>query len=327
MLSRSHVLILALFSLVLCHAAIAKKVLVIESYHAEYAWDTGYLKAIQEVLGKEHELHYFEMDTKRIPAAQYETKAEEAYQTFSQLDPDLVILGDDNACQYLGKKLESSPKGVVFLGVNGSPRNYFTFKNGNVSGVLERPLMKKSMGFIKSTLPTPPKRTLILLDNGTTSKIIRNEFKAKNLTILGMPIEFQTLGTWEQWQQTVLNSQKSGFDAIIIGLYHTLVDKNNQHVPAEEVIRWTSTHTPIPPFAFWSFAVGKDKSIGGYVLDGYYHGLDAAKVALEYLNTGSFAKPGSIIGNRGAYVFSQEQLSKWALKLPPNIQSVSNFTP
>ena len=44
----------------------AAEILVIQSYHKEYAWDKAYVKALKEKLGIDHKLSFFEMDTKRL---------------------------------------------------------------------------------------------------------------------------------------------------------------------------------------------------------------------------------------------------------------------
>ena len=69
-------------------------------------------------------------------------------------------------------------------------------------------------------------------------------------------------------EEAVLNAKKNGYEAIFIGLYHTLVDDDGKHVSEQTVLEWTSAHSPVPLFCFWEFSVGKGKAIGGLVLDG-----------------------------------------------------------
>lgn len=83
----------------------AANVLVIQSYHSGYAWDAAYTKGLKEGINAQHQLHFFEMDTKRIPAREYSAAADRAFQAYQQLKPDLVVLGDDNALYYLLPKL------------------------------------------------------------------------------------------------------------------------------------------------------------------------------------------------------------------------------
>lgn len=99
------------------------------------------------------------------------------------------------------------------------------------------------------------------------------------------------VGSWNVWQETIKSAKNEGYNAIFIGLYHTIVDENNQHISADEVIRWTSENTPVPPFAFWDFAVGSDKAIGGLTLFGKSQGLLAADIATQIL---SGAQPSKI---------------------------------
>ncbi len=54
------------------------------------------------------------MDAKRIPAREYSAAADRAFQTYQQLKPDLVVLGDDNALYYLLPKLYNEPISIVF---------------------------------------------------------------------------------------------------------------------------------------------------------------------------------------------------------------------
>ncbi|QYK05513.1 hypothetical protein [Shewanella zhangzhouensis] len=50
---------------ILLSPAFAARVAIIESYHADYAWDQAYVHGIQDVLTG-HQLARFQLDTKRI---------------------------------------------------------------------------------------------------------------------------------------------------------------------------------------------------------------------------------------------------------------------
>ncbi|EOG1394930.1 hypothetical protein ACK3FM_003480, partial [Vibrio cholerae] len=50
-------------------------VLVIQSYHSGYAWDAAYTTGLKEGINTQHQLHFFEMNTKRIPAREYSVAA------------------------------------------------------------------------------------------------------------------------------------------------------------------------------------------------------------------------------------------------------------
>ncbi|WP_417532248.1 hypothetical protein [Marinobacter lipolyticus] len=62
-----------------------------------HQWDADYIAAIRSVLGKEHEIHVLALDTKRLPKSQWPEKVASIQQSVSEIQPDIAILGDDNA--------------------------------------------------------------------------------------------------------------------------------------------------------------------------------------------------------------------------------------
>ena len=57
---------------------------------------------------------------------------------------------------------------LQYLGINNNPRNYDVVGATNITGVLERPLLKRSVLLTKKIL-TKAKKGLVLLDSGATS--------------------------------------------------------------------------------------------------------------------------------------------------------------
>lgn len=318
-------------AMVMSISAFAKdKVLVIESYHSTFQWDMDYLQGLKDTIGKTHEVVTFQMDTKRVPKSDYQKMADLAWNKYQEIKPKLVFLGDDNALKYLGPKFEKTNTPVVFLGVNKSPLDYI--KGGkNVTGILERPLLKKSVPTIRSVFKESGKKlkkVLILFDSGTTSQAsVKQEFAGKTTRkIAGITVDLKLIGQFEEWQKTVNGLANNGYDAVVIGLYHTLVDASGKNVPAGKVLGWTSQNTKVPPFCFWSFAVGKDKAIGGEVLYGVTQGQDAGNMALEILGG---KNPKSIrpkIGEKGRFLYSKTLLKRFGLKLPGKIASKASYT-
>jgi ABC-type uncharacterized transport system substrate-binding protein len=308
-------------------AASTPTILVVESYESGYSWDRSYLDALQSELGDQFQLTTFEMDTKRLPASDHPRQAEKAWQIYQQIKPQLVILGDDNALKYLGPKLLDSGVPVVYLGVNNNPEDYVP--NGhNITGILERPLFEFCLHTIGQVIQPAPKRVLVLFDNGTTSQAAVSEaFKNKpSQLISNMLVELKLIGDWDEWQQTVMAAQQQGFDAIVVGLYHTLVDKQGQNVPASQVLQWTSANTPLPPFTFWDFSIGADQTIGGFVLSGQEQGKAAAGVVRKILNGTAPGKIPPAVGKNGKFVFSRAQLQKWNLTVPEQISRKAEWT-
>lgn len=303
-------------------------VFVIESYHAEYPWDASYKQGLTETLGSKYNLVFFEMDTKRLPASEYERMAGLAWEKYKKISPALVILGDDNAVKYLAPKFAETDTPVVYLGLNRNPRDYGAHTANNITGVLERPLLRRSIASLKTIITPSPKKILVLFDNGTTSQAsVAGSFKGRTtLPIHEIMVQLKMIGQLDEWKNTVMNLKTDGFDAVVIGLYHTITDAQEKHVEAETLLKWTIENTPVPPFGFWDFTVGADKTVGGFVLFGKTQGEAAGKIALKILEG---KRPPSKIKPRipemGRFLFSRSQLKKWKLTLPADIASKAEY--
>jgi ABC-type uncharacterized transport system substrate-binding protein len=307
--------------------AFATKVLLIESYHAEYPWDASYVKGLEKTLLPSVILETFQMDTKRLPKNEYERKANEAFEVYQQLKPEIVILGDDNALAYMLPKLYDEDISIVFLGINSNPRHLFGQYKGQakITGVLERPLFVKSLGELRSMFTDDPFKVRVMFDSGVTSQIAKEYIDNQYRLIkenLGIDAEILTIGTKQEWRERVLNAKDEGVSVIIIGLYHTLVDEAGKNVLATQVINWTSENSPLPIFAFWDFAVGEGKAAGGIVLYGYSQGEMAATLVNRIVNGESASSMPIQIENKGSAIYSQVAMEQWGLTAPSHWKSI-----
>ncbi len=304
----------------------ATHILVIESYHAEYAWDIAYKKGLMDTLGTQHVFTFFQMDTKRIPKKDYEQRAESAWLKYVEVKPDIVVLGDDNALKYLGPRLQKTKTPVVYLGINSNPRNYFIGNVTNITGVLERPLLKRSVTFVKKIV-TELDKVLLLFDSGATSKtLFEDSFRGNNtINLGGVLAEVQLIEPYALWQQQVLSAKKSGYNAIFIGLFHTIRDESGKHVKASEVLAWTSKHSPVPVFGFWSFSVGENKAAGGLVLAGEHQGIEAAQMIKSITSGTAVNRIRPRVVAEGRFIFSRAEVAKHQLVIPESIALISTW--
>lgn len=304
----------------------AAEILIIESYHAEYPWDMGYKKALTEQLGNKHQLHFFEMNTKRLAKELYQHRAELAWDEYQRIKPDLVVLGDDNALKFLGPLLSKTPTPVVYLGINNNPRNYNIVAANNITGVLERPLIKRSVLSVSDIIPKS-KRILVLFDSGYTAYTsLENIFNNESIaTISNIQVEIKLVEEYNIWQKQIIAAKQNGFDAIVLGLYHTIRDKNHHHIAAENVLLWTAQNANLPIFALWDFAIGKDKAIGGLALRSFDQGEAAAGLIEKILSGISPDKLRPITATRGKYIFSRSEVERYNIKLPEHISSATTW--
>ncbi|MGL1903625.1 MAG: hypothetical protein OCC49_15925 [Fibrobacterales bacterium] len=302
----------------------AKKILLIESYHEDYQWSISVRKGLLKELSPSDTLISFCMDTKRLPADQFQSQADSAWAQYEKTNPTLVVLADDNALKYLGERLATTRTPVIYLGINNNPRNYLTKRHMNITGVLERPLLKRSIRFLYDIYPS--KKILILLDSGLTSNIMFQEVfdNTYSQTLLGAQIDVVNTKDFSHWKETVVGSKKKGYDAIILALYQSLFHKE-KHIPSNAVMEWMQDNSPVPMFGFWDFSISKNGAIGGYVLFGETQGRAAGKMIVKIFNG---AQPGSLIPEtpeKGTFLFSRKQLKKWNITLPKYISDSAQF--
>lgn len=304
-----------------------KTVLVIESYHAEYPWDKSYLQGLRNTLGSNYRIETFEMDTKRLPKQHYQAQADKAWYQFRNLRPDLVVLGDDNAVKFLAHRMNAMRTPVVYLGVNGSRKRLGLTELKNVTGVLERPLFQRSITQLNRVMEGKLGSILVLFDSGTTSRTAVEEAFQNQLmmTLEGVKVRLKLVDTLKDWRRAIERAPADGIDAIIVGLFHTLVDESDNHVPSVEVLNWTSENAKVPLFAFWDFAVGKGKTAGGLVLFGESQGIEAGKIVKQIFAGQRPSSIAPVVAEQGRFYFSNSELTRWGINVPFEIRQQATF--
>lgn len=301
-------------------AAETALVMVVNSYDIGHSWVRAHNDALRERLASRARIDGFDMDTKRIPPEAYRDAAERAWQAIEAAKPDVVVLTDDNAVRLLGPRVMRKGIPLVFLGVNQNPRTYLGGMEG-ATGVLERPLYKRSLIFLREIMGPKLKRSLILFDSGATSQVIMNTvFKDKtSLKLGGTSADVRQVGTFAEWQQAVLSAGERGYNAIFAGLYHSLTDDQGMHVPGDTVITWTSANASVPVFGYWDFSVGPDRAVGGLVNSGRPQGEAAAELVLRILDGEPAGSLYPVTPKDGQFLFSRSGLRRWNIHLPDSI--------
>lgn len=301
-------------------------VVVVHSYHPEFQWVAGYTRALEEDLAGVAELHHVYMDTKRLPRDRFDRQALLALDVINELRPELVILCDDNALRLLGKKVNALGIPVIFLGVNSNPRYYLNDRS-MATGVLERPLLRRSVSFAREILGGDVDKCLILFEDSTTSRLIENMILGDedHLFVSGVLVDMLLSNDPEIWKEMVLAAPRSGYDFLLVGTAHSLIDANGDPVIADEMYRWVASHCELPVFCFWEFSVGGDMSLGGYVTEPDSQGRLAAGLARRYFDGEEIGSIYPLTARQGEFVFSRKALERWGVTLPPRIAERSRF--
>lgn len=315
---------LLLFSIT---SSYAKTIYVVDSYHGSFAWTAANRTGFEQNLDNGNQVHYFEMDTKRIPPAQFAQRADKIWSELIAGKPDLIVTMDDNALKFLGQRITDAGYPLLFMGINNDPAIYFRNKviPAKVAGIFERPLLKQNVALISKVLPVKNRRILLIMDNGTTSTNFYQQTLNEKLshTINGIKLDVYMAETLDMWKTKFSKLSPKDYDAVLIGSFSTLKNPNQPLISDKEIYRWTSLNSIVPIFTFWSNRVGKGKALGGMVISGYEQGANAASAANEMLTSGNI--PLFTVPDKGNIMFSRSELRRWNLTLPDYIEKRSSL--
>lgn len=251
----------------LAHGAGAKRrIFVVSSYDRDYLWSQstqqglvaaltkyGYLDTVgqgetftrtDQVDSSKAVLHKVWMDTKRANSqAAIAAATRQIMQTLRAFRPDLVMLGDDNAANYIGNLLLDTPTPVVFWGINGLPLKYGLVDSmdqpgHNVTGVWQQGYFRESLELLQQLVPTARTFAILACDSETTRPW------AKQIQILAregkLPLQLvDTVMTnaFEEFKSRSLALAKT-VDAFFVLNHDTMKDAQGQHVNVLVVGKW-----------------------------------------------------------------------------------------
>lgn len=312
-----------------------KRVLILQSYHAEYPWVTDVNQGIRDALEEERftegdnlALTTFYMDTKRhTDDAWKQAKAGEALALIKSLSPDVIIASDDNAQSLVVKRLKDTAWPVVFTGVNADPTHYgfvdtLDQPGHNVTGCLERERFQGSIRLLKRVVPKAS-RIAVISDNGPTSlpilKRINAQAKETSVNITGIKAAI----TFEEWKQFVRDMQTRA-DALVVLTYHVIRNETGEEVPPEDVLRWTLEHNRLPEVGFWKWAV-EDGLLLSEAISGFQQGYHAGTLAAFILDGQAPGEFAVTTPRRGERCINLSRAKALGLTIPPDLQTFTTL--
>lgn len=242
------------------------RIMVVSSYHREYLWsqetNRGLCAALLEFgyLDEEAQVELFSrkdyvessraiikkswMDTKRKSSKS--EIAETLAGIIADIDrfkPDILLLGDDNAANYISNQYLDTEIPIVFWGINGLPLKYGIIdslaKPGhNVTGVFQRGYhLEAFASFLKIA---PRVRTIaVLADDSPTGRA--HAKKIQRYAEQGqLPVEVRDIvitNSFDEWKARTLELLPS-VDGFYISTHNTLQDKEGNYVDYLLVTAW-----------------------------------------------------------------------------------------
>jgi ABC-type uncharacterized transport system substrate-binding protein len=242
------------------------RIFVVSSYHREYLWsqDTnrGLCAALLELgyLDNEGQVQQYTrddriessraiirkawMDTKHHPGRDDIARATtEVMHAIEEFRPTVVLLGDDNAANYVGSNLIDTDTPVVFWGINGLPLKYGLLDSmdrpgHNVTGIYQKGYLAECVHYLQRLVPTA--RTFaILSDDSETGRS-----KAKELQSLAQEGKLDLVLTatvvtnsFSVWKTEALRLQDQ-VDAFFVLNHNTIQDDQGRVLDQLEVGAW-----------------------------------------------------------------------------------------
>lgn len=224
------------------------------------------------------EINAWYMDTKRNTSHSYiENKANDLLDSILGINPDILVVCDDNAVKYIVEpNLDQLQMPVVFCGVNWSAETY-QLPHGKVTGILEILPVRNAVKQLKKDYPNI-KNLFVLNENTTTSRkekeILEAIFMEENLTVT-----FRLVDNFEQWKTGFLEGNKE-YDLIYFST-RAAIKKWNR----EDAVQFIEENIKVPVFTCEDFMM--PYAVFGISKIAEEHGIWAASATKKLLSGSS----------------------------------------
>jgi len=318
------------------------RIAVVSSYHREYLWsqetNAGLVAALLKwgYLDNESQAEqytrsdYVESSQAIIKKLWMDTKRKNSQEEIDytvrwivseleQFQPDILLLGDDNAANYIGNQYIDSQLPVVFWGVNGSPLKYGLLDSvdrpgHNVTGIYQAGYLKEALIALKKMLPHIQSLAVLSDDSPTgRSKLKELERYSREGGLPIKIIETVMTNSVEVWKSKALEL-KDKVDAFFVSNHSTLKDSHGRPVDTMEVGAWYLQHILKPDIGNMKHFV-QEGILCAIDDSGFKQGYEAMAVAHRILANGE--KPAEIPAyapEPGQFVINLERAEMLGLK-------------
>jgi ABC-type uncharacterized transport system substrate-binding protein len=131
-------------------------------------------------------------------------------------------------------------------------------------------------------------------------------------------VSWDLFNTYEEYQQKVEAYQTTVDALCLLGVFN-FKDENGNHVPFQEVLRWTTENSNLPDFSFWEDRISHG-TLASVTVSSYEQGLAAGEIARQILVEGK--SPASIPMKptlKGEPVINLARAKKLGLKVDSEI--------
>lgn len=234
--------------------------------------------------------------------------------------PDLVMLGDDNAANYIGNQLLDTETPVVFWGINGLPLKYGLVDSmdrpgHNITGVWQAGYHKESLELLHRLVPSA-RRFAILACDSITSRANVNQIQslARQGKIPLQLVDTVMTNSYRDFQRRTLELAER-VDAFFVLNHDTMQAENGDYVDMLTVGKWYLENIHKPE------ASHEDQFVREGMLltandSGYNQSYRAFEMAYDILEQG--LNPGlmrTVTPTRGPYMVNRRRAEMLGIEL------------
>ena len=301
-------------------ASPAKKVLILNSYHAGYKGSDDLVEGISEVLRRsvpsvDIKVEY--LDSKNYSGPGYDAWVLDMLRLkYQGKQFDLLLSTDDYAFDLLEKHHDTVFKSVplVFCGTNYFDRNRLKGRPHFV-GVDEKPSFDDTIGLILS-LHSDTRKIVAIYDSSETGRLNNKDFQ-EAASKYASRVEFSSLaGKPMEELLAAVGSLQPGTVAVYFASFVT--DRNNARISSIDALRQIAGASRIPIYGGWEFTLGHG-IVGGRLIDLREHGLAAGRLAVKILEGASATELSGVELSPNRFMFDYVQLQRFDIamsKLP-----------
>jgi ABC-type uncharacterized transport system substrate-binding protein len=307
------------FALGLCLTTLAygasekKRIFVVSSYNKGYLWSESTQKGLSEAMLKYGYLDnsqqiaefaandYVEsakavikkewMNTKRqYNLHEMGKTTQRVMQAINDFMPDLVLLGDDNAANYIGNQLLDTKTPVVFWGINGLPLKYDLVDSmdnpgHNITGVWQAGYYKESLELLHALIPDAKTFAILACDSETSRANIKQiQALAQSHQLPLQLVEVVTTNVFTEFKRRSLELAQQ-VDAFFVLNHDTLQDDQGNHIDMLDVGQWYLNHIKKPEASHEDQFVREGMLLAAND-SGYNQGYMAFEMAYDILEQG-----------------------------------------
>ncbi len=289
------------------------KIMIVSSYHREYLWSQsthegvmaamlkyGYLDSQEQAkeFGQKDNIESSKvilqkqwMNTKRFNgSADIANATLRIMKILVKFKPDLVLLGDDNAANFIGNQLLDTQIPVVFWGINGLPLKYDLIDSmdrpgHNITGVWQAGYYQDGLELLHKLIPSTRSFAILACDSVTARANIKqiHALQKRGKLPLQLVATVRT-NNFDEFKKEAKRLE-SQVDAFFVLNHDTLRNKIGEHVDMLEVGRWYLQNIRIPEVSHEDQFVREGMLLTAND-SGYNQGYTAFEMAYDILEQG-----------------------------------------